>query len=130
MNKTIKYIGLFAMAVVFTGFLKSCKNDDPSVAKIFVRSASNELVVGAKVVIIGDVNSNPATIPYVDTVITNNSGFAVFYLDDHFDEGVSQNGKDYTVAYFDIIAKKGSLTATGNIRTRVHTTAVETVYFN
>ena len=110
--------------VLAAGFLKSCKNDDPSVIKIFVRSASNELVEGAKVIIIGDVDSNPATLPWQDTVITNNSGFASFNVQAHFDKG----DKDYTVGYFDVIAKTTTKTATGYIRSRVHTTAVETVY--
>lgn len=127
MNKTIKYFGVLLLVIVLGGTLNSCKKD-PSIAKIFVRSASNELVTGAKVIIIGDVNSNPETITWVDTVVTNGSGFAAFNLDPHFEQGVTEFGKDYTVAYFDIIVKSGSLTGTGDIRTRVHTTAVETVY--
>ncbi len=110
--------------VLAAGFLKSCKNDEPSIVKIFVRSASNELVSGAKVIIIGDVDSNPATLPYVDTVVTNGSGFASFNVQGHFDAG----DKDYTVAYFDVVAKTNTKTTTGYIRSRVHTTAVETVY--
>lgn len=122
-TKGFKY-GIFLFALVAAVILNSCKNKEPSVAKIFVRSASNELVVGAKVIIVGDVDSNPATNPYVDTLITNGSGFAEFNLQSHFDEG----GKDYTVAYFDIIVKTDTQTAFGTIRTRVHTTAVETVF--
>ncbi len=125
MKTTVTKFGLLVLVVLATGFLKSCKNDDPSVVKIFVRSASNELVEGAKVIIIGDVNSNPPTNSYVDTVVTNNSGFAYFNVQPHYDDA---NSKDYTVAYFDIIVKKDTKTATGYIRSRVHTTAVETVY--
>lgn len=125
MKTIVKKLGLLAMVVLFAGFLKSCKNNDPSVIKIFVRSASNELVEGAKVIIIGDVDSNPATIAYVDTVVTNNSGFAQFDVQPHYD---LSNDKDYTVAYFDIIVKYESKTATGYVRSREHTTAVETVY--
>ena len=70
----MKYSLLILIALSF-GFLQSCKNKKPSVVKVFVRSASNELVSGAKVIIIGDINSNPATMEYVDTVVTNESGF-------------------------------------------------------
>lgn len=120
-----KRFGILFLLFLSLGFLHSCKNKNPSVAKIFVRSASNQLVPGAKVIIIGDVNSNPETIDYVDTLITNESGFVEFFLSPHFEQG----GTDYDVAYFDILVK--STTAgdgSGYIRTRVHTTAVETVY--
>ena len=129
MNKTTKYLGLLLLAVFLGSGLSSCEKD-PSVAKIFVRSSSNELVEGAKVIVIGDVNSNPATYAWVDTVVTNNSGFAEFNLDAHFEEAAASPGfsEDYTVAYFDIIVKSGSLTGTGDIRTRIYTTAVETIY--
>ena len=107
------------------GFLNSCKNKEPSVAKIYVRSSSNALVEGAKVIIIGDKGSNPETFEYVDTVITNNAGYASFFLDPHYDLG----GEDYEVAYFDIIVKTNALdVGTGYVRTRIHTTAVETVF--
>ncbi len=124
MKTTVKRFGFLMALVVLMGVLKSCKNDEPSVIKIFVRSASNELVQGAKVIIIGDVDSNPATIAYVDTIITNGSGFAYFNVQPHFDLG----SKDYTVGYFDVIAKLDNKVTTGYIRSRVHTTAVETVY--
>lgn len=123
MNKLIKIsaILLFCLPI---GVLQSCKNKEPSAIKIFVRSASNELLEGAKVVIIGDVNSNPATNPYVDTLITNGSGFAAFNLLAYYEAA----GKDNTIAYFDIVVKSGTKTANGYIRSRAHTTAVETVY--
>ena len=124
MKTTVKRFGFLMVLVLLMGVLKSCKNDEPSVIKIFVRSASNELVASAKVIIIGDVDSNPATLAYVDTVHTNDSGFAYFNVQPHFDQG----DKDYTVGYFDIIAKSDSKVTTGYVRSRVHTTAVETVY--
>ncbi|MDX2359498.1 MAG: hypothetical protein QNK23_01740 [Crocinitomicaceae bacterium] len=120
----MKRIGLLLLVVLAVGAFQSCKNDDPSVVKIFVRSASNELVEGAKVVIVGDVSSNPATLADVDTLITNNSGFAQFNLEDHFAMG----DKDYEVAYFDIFTTYNGVQTTGRVRSRIHTTAVETVY--
>ena len=124
MNKALK-LGLLAFVCLSIGFIQSCKNKEPSVIKIFVRSASNELVVGAEVVIIGDVYSNPPTNAHVDTVLTNESGFAVFEMKSYYEAA----GESNTVGYFDIIAKKGTkINDDERIRSRAHTTAVETVY--
>ncbi len=123
MNKAQK-IGLLLFICLSVGFIQSCKNKEPSGIKIFVRSASNELVEGAKVIIVGDINSDPATLEYVDTIFTNDSGFATFNMKAYYDDA----GDDNVVAYFDIIAKSGTKTANGYIRARSHTTAVETVY--
>jgi hypothetical protein len=117
-------LGLLLFVCLSVGFIQSCKNKEPSVIKVFVRSASNELVVGAKVTIIGDVNSNPPTNTYVDTILTNDSGFAVFEMKAYYEAA----GEDNSVGYFDIVAKKGTKTIDGRIRSRAHTTAVETVY--
>ncbi len=94
--------------------------------KIFVRSASNELLKDAKVVIIGDVNSNPPTNAYVDTLLTNSSGFAEFNLQEYFDAA----GKDNSVAYFDVIAKKDGKEGNAYVRCRAHTTTVETIFLS
>ncbi len=123
MNKARK-VGLLVLVCLSVGFIQSCKNKEPSAIKIFVRSASNELVVGAKVVIVGDVNSNPPTNMYVDTIFTNEAGFAVFEMKAYYETA----GDDNSVGYFDIIAKKGTKQINGRIRSRAHTTAVETVY--
>ena len=112
------------IATLAIGFLQSCKNKEPSAIKIFVRSESNEIVEGAKVVIIGDIDSNPETLPYVDTLLTNASGFATFNMKAYYDEA----GEDSEISYFDIVAKHSTKAANGYIRSRVHTTAVETVY--
>lgn len=120
----MKKLGLFALIILSIGFLQSCKNKNPSIIKIYVRNSSNELVNGAKVVIIGDVNSDPPTMSYVDTVLTNSSGFAEFNMEDYY----SVAGEDNSVAYFDIVVKFDAKSATGSIRSRAHTTAVETIY--
>jgi hypothetical protein len=104
--------------------LTACKNNDPSVLKIFVRSAGNELIEDAQVVIIGDVNSDPATLPFVDTVATNSSGFALFNMDKYYSEA----GKDNTIGYFDVLVKKGNKEAQSYVRCRAHITTVETVF--
>lgn len=124
MSTTFRKFGLFIVLAISIGFIQSCKNKEPSAVKIFVKSYSNQPLPGVKVVIIGDITSNPETIDYVDTLVTNDSGFALFDLTSHYDQG----DKDYEVAYFDIIAKTIAQNGTGYIRSRVHTTAVETVY--
>lgn len=125
MKRITRKLAILSLVVLSIGFLHSCKNDNPSVIKVFVRSASNELVPGAKVVIIGDVNSNPETFAYVDTIVTNGSGFAYFNVQPYYDEA---GEKENPVAYFDIVAKTDNKTAMGYIRSRVHTTAVETIF--
>lgn len=121
LNKRIVLSGLFLLTV---GLFSGCKNDDPSVLKIFVRSASNELLEGAQVVVIGDVNSNPPTQAFVDTSLTNASGFATINMDEYF----STAGADNTTGYFDVKVKKNLKEGTAYVRCRVHITTVETVF--
>jgi hypothetical protein len=113
---------LFMTVAVLMVLVSSCKNDDPSTLKIFVRSANNELQSGAKVVVIGDVNSNPPTNAYVDTLVTNESGFAAFNMQEFFDSS------DETTGYFDLVIKKDDKTAFGYVRCREHITTVETIF--
>lgn len=125
MTKIIKgglvYCCLMLMLAGFSG----CKNDDPSVLKIFVRSSSNELQKSAEVVIIGDPKSKPATLPFVDTLLTNASGFATFNMDSYFN-----NAGGETVGYFDVVVKKNGSEGTAYVRCRQHITTVETVFLN
>jgi len=102
----------------------SCESKDPALLKVFVRSSSNQLVSGAKVIVIGDQQSNPATLEFVDTSYTNSSGFTVIDMNEYFDV----SGKDNTTGYFDIIVKYNNKIATGYSRCRIHTTSVETIY--
>ncbi|MEJ6756787.1 MAG: hypothetical protein QNK78_07200 [Crocinitomicaceae bacterium] len=125
MGKLIGKVGVLAMILLSLGVLHSCENKNPSVVKIFVRSSSNELVSGAKVIIIGDPSSDPATQAYIDTVITNGSGFAYFNVQPYYD---AAGEEDNPVAYFDVIAKTDLLQENGYIRSRVHTTSVETIF--
>lgn len=121
MNKLVRNIGYFSLLSILL-VLSSCKKD-PSVLKVFVRSYNNELVGNAKVIIIGDVNSDPATPEYVDTVQTNSSGFAYFDMEAFF----SKLGKKETTGYFDVIAKFDTKEGHGYIRCRAHITNVLTV---
>lgn len=120
--KTLKF-GFFFLALVSAMSLVSCKKD-PSVIKVFVRTDSNALVEGARVVIISDVQVNEFKTEDVDTVLTNIDGYAEFVKDDYFKSA----GKENSVAYFDIVVKSGEKVAQGRIRARANTTAVETVY--
>lgn len=126
MTLTMKKLGFTALAVAFVT-LNSCKNDDPSVMKVFVRKAGeNSLQQNAKVIIIADVNSDPATPAYVDTVMTNSSGFAYFEMDEFF-EGLD---KGESTGYFDIVVKKAEDEGSGYVRARAHITTVSTVYID
>lgn len=120
---TLSFIGLLAISI---GFLQSCKNKDPSFAKVYVRSLNDQLVEGAKVIIIGDVENATTTVSYVDTLLTNSSGFAQFPMEDYFAEA----GEDNPVGVFDVIVKKGSdFGEAAGFRVRVHNTSVKTVSF-
>ena len=115
----------FGICILFVAVIVgSCKSKDPAILKVFVRSSSNQLMNGAKVVVIGDQQSNPATLDFVDTSYTNSSGFTVIDMDQYFDV----SGPDNTTGYFDIVVKHNTKTATGYSRCRVHTTSVETIY--
>lgn len=121
--KRYTYSLVIVMAVLSIGFLQSCKNKNPSVLKVFVRSASNELLTDARVVIIADIGNNDSQIEYVDTLLTNASGFVEFNVADYFDQaGGSEVGN------FDLLCRKNGKEGTGYARCRVHTTAVETVF--
>jgi hypothetical protein len=124
MNKMIRQIGFMSVIAVLV-VLGACKKKDPSILKVFVRSSNNELVNNAKVIIIADVDSEPATPPYVDTIQSNASGFASFDMESFFD----QLGKKETTGYFDVLAKKDTKQGTGYIRCRAHITNVITVNF-
>jgi hypothetical protein len=120
---TLSFIGFLALSI---GFLQSCKNKDPSFAKVYVRSENDQLVEGAKVVIIGDVDNATTTVSYVDTVLTNSSGFAQFNMDEYF----AAAGEDNPVGVFDVIIKKGlKYGEAAGFRVRIHNTSVKTVTF-
>jgi hypothetical protein len=118
-------IRLIASLVLLTGMgiLQGCKEKDPSIIKIFVRSNANALVSDARVVIIGDINSNPPTREYVDTLLTNASGFAEFNMEDYY----GAKPKKGETGYFDIVVKKDTRVAEGRIRARANITNVETI---
>lgn len=123
MKTIFRAAGVSLMLFFIVGFVSSCKRD-PSVLKVFVRSSSNQLLQDAKVIIVGDINSEPPTRSFVDTVMTNSTGFALFDMNKYFTDK-PQRGE---IGYFDIIVKKDGKTGTGRIRCRANITNVETVY--
>lgn len=113
------------LIAVFSIFaFQSCKSKDPSIAKVFVRSANNELLKEAVVILIADKGNNESDIEYVDTLASNSSGYVEFHVDEYY----TQAGKSIKTANFDLICKKSGKIGYGSIRTRVNTTAVETVH--
>ncbi len=118
--KKLFSLGLIVLLVVSA----ACRPKDPAILKVFVRSATNQLVNGARVVVIGDQQSNPATLEFVDTSYTNSSGFTTIDMDQYFDVA----GPDHLTGYFDILVKSNNKEASGYTRCRVHTTSVETIY--
>ncbi|MBU2018919.1 MAG: hypothetical protein KJ941_04670 [Bacteroidetes bacterium] len=126
MKKSLNTTLICGVIALSIGFLQSCKNKDPSIAKIYVRSQSDQLVAGAKVVIIGDIDNEETTVEYVDTMFTNSSGFAQFDMNPYFEKA----GKDRSIGVFDIVVKNGDdFGDTSGFRVRVHNTAVRTVFF-
>ena len=111
-------------------FLLGCTPKDDAIIKVFVRSSTNQLVYGAKVIVIGDLQSNPPTEAYVDTAYTNSSGFTTFNMEDYFNLAKDSQDPDVskTTGYFDILVKSNDKEAAGYTRCRVHTTSVETIY--
>ena len=120
----MKKIHVLFFAIVSLVLFVSCEPKDPAVLKVFVRSSTNQLINGAKVIVIGDQQSNPPTLEFVDTSYTNSSGFSVIDMDQYF----ATSGDDNTTGYFDIIVKFNNKVAGGYTRCRVHTTSVETIY--
>lgn len=119
---------LFTLLIIVacsTIFL-SCEPRDPAVLKVFVRSSTNQLIGGAKVIVIGDQQSTPPTQDYVDTSYTNSSGFAAIDMDQYFDK--YRDGSENTTGYFDLTVKYNNKVAYGKTRCRIHTTSVETIY--
>lgn len=121
MKKTAIFplIGFAFLAMIA---LSSCKKD-PSVLKVYVRSESEQLLPGIRVIIAGDIEKAP-TREYQDTVMTNSSGYAVFDMDKYFGD----KPEKAEVGYFDIIAKSDDKTATlYDARVRVNITNVESL---
>ena len=108
-----------------TCLLTSCREPDPSVAKVFVRNSFKELLVGVEVLIVADADNFPA---YDEKRMTNSSGYASFNLEDYFSQFSEEAPKisDFKI-YLNV---EGKFQEVGNLRTRANVTSVETVFFN
>lgn len=121
--KNLTYGIFVTLGLLMGSSLQSCKKD-PSILKVFVKSAVNDITPGARVVIIADIQENDSEIEFVDTLYTNEGGFISFDVSEYFSEA----GKSVEIANFDIIARKDGKEGVGYARVRVRNTAVETVY--
>ncbi len=112
--------GVFFM-LFFIGM--GCKNEDPSVVKINVRSGSDTIITGAEVRIIGDLSKD--TPEYQDQTISNGEGVALFNIDPIFDK----YGKDdQLVANFTVYARDSQPGYTiTKVRAKAHLTTTETI---
>ncbi len=126
MKSVSKFSIFFTSILFFLGFItSSCESKEESILKVYVRDESNDLLPKAKVIIIGNTKSNPATIDYVDTVFTDELGVATFNMEEFY----TLSGESVTSGYFDILVKHLQDQATGDIRVKEHITSVTTVYF-
>lgn len=106
--------------------MSACTKDEPSVLKIFVRSQANILTPNAQVRIVGDINKD--TPEYLDEKKTNESGVAIFELDELFDQYGKNEDK---IAYFTVYAKDTAEFYTlGTARAKQHLTSTETIIIN
>jgi hypothetical protein len=123
MKKASKIFLSILLLIFFTTTFQACKKTkEPSILKVYVRSLNNELLSDARVVIVADINSNPPSAAYVDTVFTNNSGYAEIPMEDFF---ALSNEK---VGFFDVYVSYGSLLGIEDVRVKKNITAVKTVY--
>ncbi|MES2590147.1 MAG: hypothetical protein V4622_14300 [Bacteroidota bacterium] len=126
-NFSFRFTSIFLLSLpLFIGFLaSSCESKEESILKVYVRDESNDLLPKAKVIIIGNTKSNPATIDYVDTVFTDELGVAVFNMEEFY----TLSGKSVNSGFFDVLVKHLEKNATGEIRVKEHITSVLTVNF-
>jgi hypothetical protein len=124
-STSVLAISLAATGVFFSS--TGCHKKKDTIAKVYVRDASNNPVVAAQVVLEGQ-NTNCLTcgsqnpVALYDTTTTNGSGEAIFNFNDVYQLG--QAG----VAVLDIKVTKGVSTGTGIIKVEQETTSEETVF--
>ena len=117
----ILFLGLF----LFFGMtaLVACRKKGETIAKIYVRDASNAPVAGATVVVYGQSTTNqPSSVVLYDTTTTNSAGEAIFNFDEVYQLG--QAG----VAVLNISVSSGSGAGQGIIKIEQEVTSEETVF--
>lgn len=122
-----KLVSLFAVMMMGIILFSSCGEKDPSVAKVFVRNYNGQLISDATVILVGDKDSEPATLSFTDTLTTNASGFASFDLSSHFEEYTKDQEK---VGYFDVLVKyeNEETWSEDQLKARAHITSTLTVH--
>jgi hypothetical protein len=111
-------------ALCFGLVLCGCEPSGPSVLKIYVRNNSNILEQFADVLIILEPNDYASE--YVVTKRTNESGFALFDLDELFTKYGKAKEK---LAFFKVhITAQDGKQGSGTVRARGHNTAVHTIF--
>lgn len=104
----------------------SCTEKDPSVLKIYVRSSANILTPDVNVRIVGDISKG--TPEYKEEVRTNESGTAIFVLDELFDQ---YGKKDDKVAHFTVYAiDTAEFPTLGKAKAKQYLTSTETIILN
>lgn len=120
-TKRFLTLGLFALLSIVT--VIGCRKKEDTIAKIYVRDASNQAVAGARVVLFGQSTTNqPANVNLYDTLITNSAGEAIFNFNDVYQLG--QAG----VAVLNIDVEKDALQGQGIIKVEQEVTSEETVF--
>lgn len=122
MNRNVLFL---VACVVLLGTAAGCYKKQDTIAKIYVRNSSNELVAGANVRLDAEPTQGAepsGPVEFEMTSTTNSSGVAVFNFNDIFKAG--QAG----VVVADIEAIKDGQKATGIIKVVQEETSEETVF--
>lgn len=114
---------LLGVFFVFLFIGVGCKDKDPSVVKINVRSENDQLLTGSEVRIIGDLSKG--TPEYQDKTISNGEGAAVFDINPVFEK---YDKDDQQVANFTVYARDSQPGYTVmKVRAKAHLTTSETI---
>lgn len=123
--KSIFSSAFLIVSIAVSGALLTtgCRKKKDTIAKIYVRDATNNPVAACQVVLKGvSTTNNAANVTLYDTTETNASGEAIFDFNDEYKLG--QAG----VAVLNIEAKKNGLVGQGIIKIEEEKTNEETVF--
>lgn len=121
-NYTLKLLSLAVLIAAFTS-LSGCQEKEPSLLKIYLRTAEGNIVSDVDIILIADEYSTPK---YNDEETTNQAGYALFNLDMHF----KTYDKEAKAGDFKINARINGVTYLGTVRARGYTTTEETFYLD
>ena len=113
-----------AVSVMGLALFMGCNKKEDTIAKIYVRDAGNQAVVGARVIIYGQSTTNqPSSVTLFDTTSSNGAGEAVFNFNDVYQLG--QAG--VAVLNIDVLTTDSKV-GQGIIKVEQETTSEETVF--